>query len=270
MHLKRLLNSFFCLITFCCIFADLHAQAEFTYVREDPPTMEMMIEAREKFEYEVSYGPFILGWVEVELLPDSTFEGEKAYHPRITMKSNSRLLFVGSNEVHYESLFQYNNQWPYGFSFWRNDIHDDEYERLRIDFDRENMDVIFFERGEITDTLKLEEPASGGDIIFYYSRMFAGLEESYTFPVYTEGERGNITSRSSRNTEMREYKAFDGPVETYLSEGETDIEGPFGFKGNFKSWFSIDDLRVPVEAHVRIMFGNVKIRLISYQRNGTD
>lgn len=270
MHLKHLLNNFFCLIFVFCIFTDLQAQAEFTYDREDPPTMEMMIDAREEFEYEVRYGPFTLGWVDVELLPDATFEGEKVYHIRTTMRSNSRVPFVGSKEVHYESLFQYNELWPYSFVFWRNDIHDDDYEKLRVEFDRENMEVIFFEQGEVTDTLDLEEPASGGDIIFYYSRMFAGVEEPYTFPVYTENERGDVSANSSPETEMREYKAFEEPVETYLSEGMADIEGPFGFKGSFKSWFSTDDLRVPVEAHVRVIFGNVKIRLISYQRNGTD
>lgn len=258
------------LLCFLFTFTDLMAQSGLTYENDEPPTMEMLIDAREVFEYEVQYGPLTLGWVEVELLPDSTVDGERAYHMRATMKSNSKILFVGSKEVHYESLFRYNEQWPYGLVFWRNDIHDDEYERLRVEFDRENDDVIFFEKGEVTDTLALEEPASGGVIIFYYSRIFAGVDESYTLPVYTEGERGDVTSKSSPETEMREYKAFDEPVETYSSEGKADVEGPFGFNGNFKSWFLTDDLRVPVEAHVRVMFGNVKIRLISYQRNGTD
>lgn len=268
MLLKHLLQINVVSILLLLFVSELKGQSVFSYNRDAPPTMEMMIEAREEFEYEVRYGPFTLGWIEVELLPDSTFEGEKAYHIRTTMRSNNRLIFMGTKEVHYESLFQFNEQWPYSFAFWRNDIHDNEYERLRVEFDREQQEVVFFERGEVTDTLELEDPASGGDVIFYYSRKFAGSEEPYTFPVYTENERGNITAQSSPETEMREYKAFDEPVETYLSEGETDIEGPFGFKGKFKSWFSTDDLRIPVEAHVSVMFGNVKIRLISYQRNG--
>lgn len=263
-------SAFFSAIFVFFIPEGLVAQPGFTFEREEPPTMEMLIGAQEEFEYEVRYGPFTLGWVEVKLLPDSTVDGKIAHHIRTVMRSNSRVPFVSSSEVHYESLFRYNEDWPYGLVFWRNDIHDDEYDRLRVEFNRELGDVIFFERGEVTDTLDLVEPASGGDIIFYYSRLFAGSEEPYTLPVYTENERGDVTSKSSPQTEMREYKAFDEPVETYLSEGKADIEGPFGFNGNFKSWFLTDDLRVPVEAHVRVMFGNVKIRLISYQRNGTN
>jgi len=69
---------------------------------------------------------------------------------------------------------------------------------------------------------------------------------------------------------MRSYEAFDEDIETYMSEGRADINGPFGFRGKFKSWFSTDDLRIPVEAHVRVIFGNVKVRLISYERQALD
>lgn len=266
MRLKHLLNSIIIVAGLCLIQTSAVAQQNFTYDRSEPPTLEMLIDAREVFEYEVSYGPFTLGWVEVELLPDSTYEGKKAYHIRTLMKTNNRLLFVGYKEIHYESLFQYNEKWPYSFVFWRNDVHSEEYNKFRIIFDRESQQAIFFEEGDQTENLELTEPASGGDIIFYYSRLFAGLEERYLLPVYTEDEQGTVTAISSPETELREYDAFEEPIETYLSNGEADIEGPFGFKGSFKSWFSTDDLRVPVEAHARVIFGNVKVRLISYQR----
>ncbi len=247
-----------------------HAQSEFTYERDNPPTMDMLIEAREVFEFEVSYAFFTLGWVEVELLPDTTYNGETAYHLRTTIRSNRRVPFVGTRIVNYENIFQYNEEYPFSHLFWRDDIHDDEYESALIEFDREKMEVRFFEHGEPADTLELFEPASGGDIIFFYSRMFAGLEQPYKMPVYIENELGYVEASSGSETEYREYDAFDEPVETYLSEGTADIDGPFGFRGRFKSWYSTDDLRIPVEAHVRVIFGNVKVRLISYERTGTD
>jgi hypothetical protein len=267
MRLKRLL-----LIKLFLLFgiSPLFAQTDLTFERDEPPTMEMMLEAREVFEYEVRYGFFTLGWVEVELLPDTTWNGQKAYHMRTTMRSNRRLPFMGTRIVNYENIFQFNEQWPYSHLFWRDDIHDEEYERVRIEFDRDLEKVIFYERGEPADTLALEEPASGGDIIFYYSRMFAGIEDPYTLPAYIEGDKGTVTAKSSSNTEMREYDAFDEPIETYLSEGNADVDGPFGFRGTFKSWFSTDDLRIPVEAHVRVIFGNVRVRLISYEQRRDD
>lgn len=250
--------------------SELAAQDEFTYDRNEPPTMQMLIDAREVFEYEVSYGFFTLGWIDVELLPDSTYNGKPAYHMRTTMRSNSRVPLIGKSIVNYENLFQFNEKWPYSFLFWRDDIHDEEYNRYRIEFDRDSSMVHFYERGEYMESLDLVEPASGGDIIFYYSRMFAGMDEPYKLPVYIENELGYVESVSSNRTEMRSYDAFDEDIETYRSDGIADINGPFGFRGRFKSWFATDDLRVPVEAHVRVIFGNVKVRLISYERHGSN
>lgn len=232
--------------------------------------MQMLVDAREIFEYEVSYGFFTLGWIRVELLPDSTFNGEHAYHMRTTMRSNSKIPLIGTSIVNYENLFQFNEKWPYSFLFWRDDIHDEEYNRYRIEFDRDSSLVHFFERGEFMETLELVEPASGGDIIFYYSRMFAGIDEPYKLPVYIENELGHVESVSSGRTEKRSYDAFEDEIETYRSDGIADINGPFGFRGKFTSWFATDDLRVPVEAHVRVIFGNVKVRLTSYERHGTN
>ena len=245
----------------------LYGQTELTYERSEPPTMQMMLDAREVFEYEVRYGFLTLGWVDVELLPDTTWNGNPAYHMRTRIRSNRRIPFVGTRIVDYENIFQYNEKWPYSFVFWRDDVHDEEYNSVRAVFDRDQDEVRFFERGEPVDTLALEEPASGGDIIFYYSRLYAGMSEPYSMPVYIEGEKGTVTASSRSETRAREYEAFDEPIETYLSEGHADVDGPFGFNGNFKSWFSADDLRIPVEAHVKVIFGNVKVRLISYERH---
>jgi hypothetical protein len=82
----------------------LAAQDQLTYESNDPPTMEMLLEAREVFEYEVRYGFFTLGWVDVELLPDTTYNGQKAYHLRTTMRSNSSVPLISKSIVNYENL----------------------------------------------------------------------------------------------------------------------------------------------------------------------
>lgn len=246
----------------------ISAQSELTFERESPPDMEMLMSVHERFVYNVRYGFFNLGEVEVELLPDTTYEGEQVLHMRTIMRAQSRNPLIRTRNVHYHNFFQFNEKWPYSFVFWRDDLHDENFERYKIKFDRKTEKVYFFEEGEAQDTLDIKEPASGGDIIFYYSRMFAGLEEPYEMPVFIDNEIGSVTASSSPRTEMRSYEAFPDEIETYKSEGHADIDGPFGFRGTFTSWFSTDDLRVPVEAHVRIIFGNVKIRLIEYERIG--
>lgn len=255
------------ILLFCVSMGNPAFGQDLTYERDRPPTTDMLMDVRETFEYEVRYGFFTLGWVDVELLPDTTFNGDKVHHIRTRIRSNSKIPFVGKDIVNYESLFSHNEKWFYSHEFWRDDIHDDIYDKLKVVFDRSKDLVYFSEEGEPTDTLALEEPASGGDIVFFYSRMFAGIEEPYELPVYIEGEKSTLTASSSPETEMRGYDAFDDEVETYFSEGTTDADGPFGFSGRFKSWFLTDDLRVPVEAHVKVIFGNVKVRLINYERH---
>jgi len=241
------------------------AQSQFTFDRDDPPTMEMLMGVKERFTYEVRYGFLNLGTVEVVMLPDSSVNGEPAKYMRTVMRANPSIPFVGKREVIYENLFTYDEEAAYSHVFWRQDVHDDDPNRARILFDRDQGKVFFFDKGEPADTLDLVEPASGGDVIFYYSRMFAGIDTPYSLPVYIENNMGYVKASSSGKTEMRSYAAFDEPIETYLSEGNADVDGPFGFTGRFKSWFATDDLRIPLEAHARIIFGNVKVRLTSYE-----
>lgn len=268
--LKVLLSRWIAVLLISLILSDAHSQGILTYERDSAPTLGEIIDARETFEYEVTYGFMTLGWVDVEMLPDTTYNGDIAYHFRTRIRSNNKILFVGTRIVNYESIFQFNEQWPYSYVFWRDDIHDDDFDRVRVVFDREEGMVDFYERGEYQESLELDEPASGGDIIFYYARLFAGIETPYELPVYTENEKGTVRAKSSDSVEYRSYDAFEDPIPTYFSEGIADVEGPFGFRGSYKSWFSTDDLRVPVEAHVRVIFGNVKVRLISYEREGED
>jgi hypothetical protein len=94
--LKHLLLNAASLVLLLLPFHSTFAQETLTYERNSPPTMQMLIDAREVFEYEVRYGFLTLGWVDVELLPDTLINGEKAYHMRTRIRSNNRILFVGT------------------------------------------------------------------------------------------------------------------------------------------------------------------------------
>jgi hypothetical protein len=238
-----------------------------TYSGAPPPTLERLVALDEYFIYEVSYGFLTLGTVEVKLIPDVEWEGERYYRLDMSIVSNPTIPFVGDRRIRYSSLFQVEDGMHRDRRFWRDDLHDGEQERTLVDFDRDLGKVYFAERGEPTDTLDLVEPAIGGSLIFMHSRSYAERPDPYLLEVYVEDERAQITASGSSKVEKRSYKAFDGPVPTYLSAGTTNVNGPFGFSGNFKSWFSTDDLRVPLEAWVKIFIGNVKVKLIHYERN---
>jgi len=246
--------------------APLDPSTVFTYEGLAPPDIETQLALDEFFIFEVHYGFINLGTVEVNWKRNVEWEGETYYQLDMLIKSNPSFPFVGDHRVVYSSLFQVEEGRLKDRRFWRDDLHDNEFERVLIEIDREADEVRFFERGEALDTLSVVEPATGGSLIFFFARTFVESTEPYLLQVYTENERFQITASGSEKVDMRSYPAFTKPISTYLSAGTTNIKGPFGFSGDFKSWFSTDDMRVPLEAEVRIFLGKVKVKLKQYER----
>lgn len=243
------------------------ADSLLTYEHPDrSPTMAELINWKEVFTYEVKFSFFKLGWVETEIVRDTTHRGEKAWWLRTIITSNSGIPFVGKEENHYNTFLVETDSLPHTVLYWRDNVDEEEYNDERYDFDYENNRVFVWEEDEVVDTMQVTEPSSSGQLVFYYSRLFAGTDKNYRLPVYLEREKGYINGTNSPETSKREYDAFDEPVDTYYSEGDADIDGPFGFRGSYKAWYIADDLRIPAEAHAKVWLGNVKVRLIEYKK----
>ncbi len=236
--------------------------------KEYSPTMAELFSVKETFKYEVKYGFLKLGHVEVMLLSDSVHNGREMKHLFTEIRSNPRIPLVGREIDQFNSLFFVNeNGLPVTETYWKDNIDENEYDEIRYNFDRVNGIVTYKEEDDTRDTLALEEPATAGHIIFYFSRLFAGSDSSSIMPVYVTKRAGKIFMDNPKDIEMRKYAPFDGKVKTYLSTGRTEnIDGPFGFSGDFRAWFLADDLRVPLEARVKVFLGNAIVRLIEYKR----
>jgi hypothetical protein len=232
------------------------------------PTMNDIFSVKETFKYEVKYGFLKLGWVEVELRSDTLFDGSLKKHLVTEIRSNSRIPLVGTEIDIFHSLFFINNEGlPVTSYYWKDNLDEDKLKEIEYVFDRNLKEVRYKEEDNTRDTLDLVEPATSGQEIFYFSRLFAGSDKVSRLPVYVTKELGYINMKNSSKIEMRNYAPFESEVETYLSEGTTeDIDGPFGFSGNFRAWYLADDLRVPLEARVKVLFGNAIVRLIEYKR----
>lgn len=220
--------------------------------------------------YEVKYGFIKLGEVEVELRGDTLYNDTGAYHLRGIIRSGGNVPFVGREENHYSSIFENHDSFPRELTYWKDDLDEDKMEEERFDYDRAAEKVYSFKDGEATDTLSLRDPATSGPLYFYFSRLFAGGDTSTTVHIYLDEEQGVIETEHTSEREMRSYEAFDREVEAFYTEGNADIDGPFGFRGRFRAWFATDALRTPLEAHVKVWLGNVKIRLIDYKREPRD
>lgn len=256
------------LLIFLLVPALANAQNPYPSQSERNPTMEEIFSVKETFRYEVKYSFLRLGWVEVSILSDTLYDGSIKKHMFTDIRSNPKIPLVGTEIDQFHSLFYVNEDGvPVTSTYWKDNIDEDKYDEIRYNFDRENGVVTYREEDETRDTLKLVEPATAGHIIFYFARLFAGSDSTTTMPVYVTKRSGEIIMENSSKKEIRNYEAFDEPIEAYMSSGRTiNIDGPFGFSGNFRAWFLTDDLRVPLEARVRVFFGNAIVRLIEYKR----
>ncbi|PAU95831.1 DUF3108 domain-containing protein [Aliifodinibius salipaludis] len=264
------ITGFFVIFMFAGLGSPSEVQAQdslLTYEHPDrPPTMEELLEWKEVFTYKVKFGFFKLGEVKTTIIRDTTYQGQKIWWLRTVITSNSGIPFVGEEENHYNTYMVETDSTPYTKLYWRDNVDEDEFEAELYEFDYENEKVYISENMSPVDTLALTEPSSSGQLIFYYSRLFAGTNQDYRLPVYLEREKGYINATNSTKIKMRDYDAFEDPVETYFSEGDANIDGPFGFRGKYKAWYVADDLRVPAEAHAKVWLGNVKVQLIDYKK----
>lgn len=232
------------------------------------PTAQDIFKFKETFKYEVKYGFLKLGEVEVTMMPDTLFRGELHKHLITKITSNPKIPFIGTEIDHFNSLFIINDDGlPQTSYYWKDNIDEKISKDIEYDFDRINNFVAYKEEDLTKDTLELEEPATAGQIIFLFSRLFAGSGVDNSMIIYVTKKKGYIHLNNGNTLEKRNYRPWKEPIHAYLTSGYTEnIDGPFGFSGEFRAWFLDDELRVPLEARVKVLFGNALIRIIDYTK----
>jgi hypothetical protein len=252
--------------TFLLIFCIglLHSSAQ--RAPRSQPTMTSLVNTDETMVYSVHYGFLTLGEVILEHVRDTVYQGKKAYYSRTIIRSNPSIPFVGRKERHFHSIFAYNDTIAYGLNFWTDSIHDNEYMDSRYIFDYDKGKVFIYEFEVPTDTLDLDGPADSGPTLHLITRLYAGLNAKRTYPIYISNEKGNVEMTYTSKVEQVSSEAFGGNVSAYYSFGNANVKGPFGFSGAYKAWHMTNDSRIPLEAHVRVWVGNVRVKLKSYTK----
>lgn len=221
--------------------------------------------AKETFEYNVKYGFFDLGTIWLHFNRDTLYNGHHYRLAQVVARSNPGLPFVGNKEDHFTSFIAKNDTMFYDTYYWKDDIDEHVMKKDLYILNYKEGKVFTFKKGEAKDTLDLTKPSMCGIAYFFFTRIYAGTGKTETVPVYIDQKERSITLNSSTKTEQIDNKAFPGgKVQTYVSTGEAHFDGPFGFRGKYRAWYSTDPKRIPVQAYVRVWLGNVKIRLIKY------
>jgi hypothetical protein len=248
-----------CIIILVLSFNLLHAK------NGPQPTVEKLLAAKEQLTFSVHYGFLTLGHVYIDAVYDTLYKGQQAHTFTTRIVSNPSIPFVGRKERHFHSIFHHKNGELYGLNFWTDNIDSDEYLDSRYIFDYDANAVYVFEFEEPVDTLYLDRAADSGPLLFFLTRLYAGLNQQVDYPIYISNERGDVQMDFTSRVDRINVPAF-GQVDAYFSSGNANVKGPFGFSGFYRAWHKKDDLRVPLEAHVRVWVGNVRVRLQNFDR----
>jgi len=244
----------------------LYAQKESQKSNETPPTAGELLKWHEILTYEVRYSFVKLGEVKIEIVGDTLFNGNKGYYLK-TIISSSDIPFVGDHKERFNTIFAKAGGSFKPLTFWIDDIGDDEFNTTRYIFDYQKEKVYgYIKEGNKRDTLALEKPATAGHLLFLLSRLQAGMDTTVTFPVYIDLKEKKIFITHTAKKVKQKSKAFKEPVMSYYTYGHVNFSGPFGFSGKFEAWYTAGPLRIPVEAHVAVWLGNVKLKLIKYKK----
>jgi len=233
---------------------------------ESPPSIEKLMGIREELRYKIKYGFFTVGWVDVFIAQDSVIDGRRAWLLKSRVTSNSSIPFVEQDTAMFNSWMVQNDSIFYSDEFWYDDVNDNKFRQDVYKFDREKNLVYQYHLEQPDDSLKLYEPASSGHIMFFFTRLFAGTNKHLEAPIYVDRGLGKIIMDFTTRIEKKKIEAFETQVNAYYSEGTSTITGPFGLSGNFKAWFATDEYRIPLETHLKVFLGNVKVKLIEYKR----
>ena len=159
------------------------------------PTAQDIFKFKETFKYEVKYGFLKLGEIEVTMMPDTLFRGELHKHLITKITSNPKIPFIGTEIDHFNSLFTINDDGlPQTSYYWKDNIDEKISKDIEYDFDRINNFVAYKEEDLTKDTLELEEPATAGQVIFLFSRLFAGSGVDNSMIIYVTKKRDTYIS----------------------------------------------------------------------------
>ncbi|HCI69089.1 MAG TPA: DUF3108 domain-containing protein, partial [Balneola sp.] len=132
--MKKIVLAFLC---FFYLSTNLFSQHSYPASSENQPIMDDFFTVKETFLYEVKYGFLKLGWVEVELLSDTLYNGITSKHLVTEIRSNSRIPLVGKELDLFHSLFFINKDGiPVTSYYWKDNVDEDKYKEIFYEFDR--------------------------------------------------------------------------------------------------------------------------------------
>lgn len=226
----------------------------------------------EELKYDVRYSVLFLGHLKFKAERIFTTDQENVIECHLWIDSNPSLPFVDIHD-HYISYIDQDECYSRGFIAYELKGNDTLYTRYYFDYDSSTIRIVikkFTPEKRISvldsmvffpDTLKRIYDSLS---LLYYARKNTGIGKQEKLQVFAYNEFGETMIMFDEG-----YRKFSLKNATYNKgfylDGKLKLVGIAGIKDDFEGWFSIDEQRVPLKAHMKAFIGNVSIKLKSWK-----
>jgi Protein of unknown function (DUF3108). len=253
-----------------CIILFFGFMPERSSVYEDRFSSDKDLEVGEELTYLVSYSFLDLGELRFKVLEKTEVNGKHFYKTICYINSYSSVPFVSLHQI-YESKL--NNEF---FSdFFRGLVKDKEYTTYTEYYFDYKSGKLKVRKGKVkppevwTDSVTtVDKQYQDGLSIFYYARMNTGQNKTVLLPCFVNEKKVKTTINFHKNVSAVSCPAVKYDIACNSLDGVTDFVSVFGLTGRFEGWFTNDKAAIPIVASMKVIIGNVTVKLKQYKRNG--
>ncbi len=222
----------------------------------------------EKLEYEVSFMGITLGWIKIHSLGVESLDGKTTHHVKAFMDSRDGIPFV---DLHAVFMSWVDPSLTFTHQFVSTTKYEEgKWDYQKIMFDHKNNMLsyeIWREKKKIEEgKVKTPKKYNDGSSLFFFARKFTDYGKTVKVPTIMNNDTVVTILNFHNKIETVEIDAIDYPVETIYFDGKALWSGIYGLNGEFEGWFTNDDARVPVKAHMNVYVGKVLIELVKWER----
>lgn len=224
----------------------------------------------EKVTLALSYFNIVAGYMEIEVKPFATVNGEKSYHFEVSAKSNSFFSRIYAVDDRATTYVSYENLTPFNLAISIKESKQLAETRTLFDWTANRANYwkkrITKDKGEESKKLEWDVLPFSQNVVSagYYLRTFQfDVGKKLAFRVADEGKnivfKGEVVKREVLDTEI-------GPLKTILIKPEITVDGVFTPVGEILMWLTDDDRKFIVRVESKIKIGSIVAKVKSIER----
>jgi len=233
-----------------------------------------MICPGEELIYEVSWLGVGLGQIRLQTGEPTWYDGERRHHATAVIDSYKNLPFVSVHARDYTEMdSNFNSRGCRSLEkkdgYWLGEnyyylipekilvVEKTKHERLSSPpTERATYDTL-----RITDSWFQD-----GLSLVYFARANVHRRDTLCVPTIVYEKVGATNFYFTGQKTTAEIAALKNPVRVVGFDGKAEFDGLFGLTGDFKGWFSDDEVSAPIKAEMKVLIGNITIELIQWKR----